>query len=146
MTKVENLIGSKGGDIWGVQPDTSVFDAIKLMDDKGIGAVVVLLDGELIGIMSERDYARKVVLKDRLSKETLVKEIMTRSVYHTFPEQSVDECMAVMTKHRIRHLPVMQDGKVVGMISIGDVVKDIIAEQQDKIEHLEHCITWAESY
>ena len=146
MTRVENLIGSKGGDIWSVQPDTTVFDAIKLMDEKGIGVVVVLLDGELIGIMSERDYARKVILKDRSSKETQVKEIMTRSVYHTFPEQSVDECMAVMTKHRIRHLPVMQDKQVIGMISIGDVVKDIIAEQQDKIEHLEHCITWGESY
>jgi CBS domain-containing protein len=108
--------------------------------------VVVLLNDELIGIMSERDYARKVVLKGLSSRETPVKDIMTRRVFHTAPEQSVDECMAVMTKNRIRHLPVMQDNRVIGMISIGDVVKDIIAEQQDKIEHLEQSITWSESY
>jgi len=146
MTRIEKLIKNRVGEIWGIHPDATVYDAIRMMDEKGIGAVVVLLDGELIGIMSERDYARKVALKDRSSKETQVKEIMSRSVFHTFPEQSVDECMAVMTKHRIRHLPVLQDNKVIGMVTIGDLVKDIIAEQQDKIEHLEHCITWGESY
>lgn len=146
MSKVSNLIGIKSVKIWSIHPDATVFDAIKLMDEKGIGAVVVLLDDELVGIMSERDYARKVVLKDRLSRETLVKDIMTRRVFHTLPEQSIDDCMAIMTKHHIRHLPVVAENRVVGMISLGDMVKHIIADQQHTIEHLEHCITWGESY
>lgn len=146
MSKVLNLIGIKSTEIWSVHPDATVFDAIQLMDEKGIGAVVVLLNGQLVGIMSERDYARKVVLKDRLSRETLVKDIMTRRVFHTLPEQSIDDCMAIMTQHHIRHLPVVAENRVVGMISLGDMVKHIIAEQQHTIEHLEHCITWGESY
>ena len=146
MTKVGNLINSKNGEIWSVHPDSSVFDAVKLMDEKGIGTVIVLVDGELAGIMSERDYARKVVLKDRSSRGTMVKDIMTRRVFHTLPEQSLEECMAVMTQHHIRHLPVMDQNRVVGMISIGDIVKNIIEAQQYQIEHLEHCITWGESY
>ena len=146
MTKVGNLINSKNGEVWSVHPDSSVFDAVKLMDEKGIGTVIVLVDGELAGIMSERDYARKVVLKDRSSRGTMVKDIMTRRVFHTLPEQSLEECMAVMTQHHIRHLPVMDQNRVVGMISIGDIVKNIIEAQQYQIEHLEHCITWGESY
>lgn len=116
------------------------------MEEKGIGAVIVLRDDELVGIMSERDYARKVILKDRASRDTKVKDIMTRRVFHTMLDHSIEHCMAVMTQHRIRHLPVVENKKVVGMISIGDVVKNIIAEQQDTIEHLEHCVSWSESY
>ena len=146
MTKIKQLVKDRVGDVWSVSPDTSVFDAIKLMDSKGIGAVVVLRDDELVGILSERDYARKVVLKDRSSRSTKVKEIMTRRIFHTFAEQSIDECMAVMTEHRIRHLPVIENSRVIAMVSIGDIVKDIIKEQQHTIEHLEHCISWSESY
>ncbi|MDH3353976.1 MAG: CBS domain-containing protein [Chromatiales bacterium] len=146
MSKIEQLINNKACDLWSVHPDTSVFEAIKLMDEKGIGALLVLLDGNLVGIFSERDYARKVILQDRSSRSTLVKEIMTRRVFHTFPEQSIEECMAIMTQHHIRHLPVVEDGQVIAMVSIGDLVKDIIKEQKYQIEHLEHCISWSESY
>jgi CBS domain-containing protein len=100
----------------------------------------------MIGIISERDYARKVILKNRSSKETSVKEIMTRQVYFTFPEQDIEECLAIMTRHHVRHLPVLQNGEIVGMISIGDVVREIISEQQFMIEQLEHTISWEETY
>ena len=116
------------------------------MDEKGAGALAVISQDSLVGIISERDYARKVILKGRQSKETRVKEIMTRQVYHTFPEQDVEDCLAVMTKHHIRHLPVISNNKVIGMISMGDVVKDILVEQKQEIEHLEHYISWEESF
>jgi len=116
------------------------------MDDKGVGALAVVSKGQLAGIISERDYARKVILKGRSSRETLVKEIMTTHVYHTIPEDEVESCMLVMTKHHIRHLPVLDDKVLVGMISLGDVVKEIIKQQQDKIKQLEHTVTWQESY
>jgi CBS domain-containing protein len=146
MKKVEKLLTNKGYDIWHISPEDSVYSAIKMMEEKGIGALAVLLNGAMIGIISERDYARKVILKNRSSKETTVKEIMTRQVYYTFPEQDIEECLAIMTKYHIRHLPVLQNGHVVGMISTGDVVKEIISEQKFKIEHLEHTISWEESY
>lgn len=146
MVTVKDLIGGTMADVWSIHPDASVFEAIKIMEEKGIGAVIVLLDDELVGIMSERDYARKVILKDRASRDTKVKDIMTRRVFHTMLDQTIEHCMAVMTQHRIRHLPVVENKKVVGMISIGDVVKNIIADQQDTIEHLEHCVSWSESY
>jgi len=116
------------------------------MDAKGIGALLVMHDGVLNGILSERDYARKVVLMGRSSRETQVKEIMTRQVYYTYPGQNTEECLVVMTEHHLRHLPVMQEERVIGMISMGDVVKDIIKEQQDRIAQLEHYISWEESY
>ncbi len=146
MTNVGKLLEEKGSAVWHVTPDDTVFDAIKLMDEKGIGALAVLVDGTLAGIISERDYARKVILKGRSSKKTRVKDIMTRHIFYTFPEQDVEECLVVMSEHHIRHLPVMQNDKIIGMISLGDVVKDIIKEQKDKIAHLEHYITWEESY
>lgn len=116
------------------------------MNEKSVGALPVVLDDKLVGILSERDYARKVILEDRSSKETQVKEIMTKRVFHTSPEQKVEECMAVMTEHHIRHLPVITDGKLSGMISVGDVVKYIISDQKFKIEQLEQTISWGESY
>ena len=146
MTKVAKVLERKGLGIWSISPDDTVFEAIKLMDEKSVGALLVLADGVLVGILSERDYARKVILKDRLSKQTRVREIMTSNVYSTFPEQSLQACLEVMTEHHIRHLPVMRAGKVLGMISMGDVVKEIISEQQGKIEDLEHSLVWAESY
>ena len=146
MSVIEKLIEAKGNELWTISPEDSVFDAIKEMNEHSIGALPVVLDGKLVGIISERDYARKVILKSRSSKETLVKEIMTTRVFHTFPKQKISECMVVMSKHHIRHLPVVENEKLVGMISIGDVVKDIISEQKFKIEQLEHTISWSESY
>ena len=146
MTNVAKLLEHKGQAIWSIGPDDSVFEAIKLMDQRGVGALLVLHDGALVGILSERDYARKVILNDRSSKQTQVREIMTSNVYYTLPEQSLDVCLAVMSERHIRHLPVMQGDEVVGMISMGDVVKEIIAQQQDKIEDLEHSLAWGESY
>jgi len=146
MISVEKLFENKDHDVWCAKPDDSVFDAVKLMDSKDIGALAVIQDGALVGVVSERDCAREVILKNCASDEIKVKDIMTRQVYYTFPEQDVDECMGVMTRHHIRHLPVMKSDKMIGMISIGDVVKTLLAEQQIKIEQLEHYITWEESY
>lgn len=146
MSTIEKLMETKGNALWTISPEDSVFEAIRKMDEHAVGALPVVLNDNLVGIISERDYARKVILHDRSSKETKVKEIMTKRVFHTFPQQKIEECMAVMTEHHIRHLPVMAEGKLTGMISVGDVVKDIISEQKFKIEQLEHTISWEESY
>lgn len=146
MTNVASLLQGKPQSLWSISPTETVYAAIHLMDAKGIGALLVMQEGALHGILSERDYARKVILRGRSSSDTLVKEIMTHQVYYTYPEQDTEECLVVMTEHHIRHLPVMLDDRVIGMISMGDVVKDIIKEQQDKIAQLEHYITWEESY
>ena len=141
MKKVRDILEVKGLDVWSIGPDASVFDALKLMAEKDVGALVVLEGGNLAGIISERDYARKVVLHGRASPTTQVKEIMTTGVVCVDPEQNVDECMALVTERRIRHLPVMEGGKLIGVISIGDLVKSIITEQQFIIEQLERYIT-----
>ena len=146
MSTVEKLLEAKNNNMWIISPEATVFDAIKKMNEKLIGALPVVLDDKLLGIISERDYARKVILENRSSKETLVKEIMTEQVFHTFPKQKIEECMLVMTKHGIRHLPVVTNDKLSGMISMGDVVKYIISDQKFKIEQLEQNISWGESY
>jgi signal-transduction protein with cAMP-binding, CBS, and nucleotidyltransferase domain len=138
---VDSILKQKAGSIWSISPDQSVYEAIREMADKQIGALLVMSAGALVGIISERDYARKVILKGRSSKNTSVKEIMTSRVVCVTPAHTVDECMALMTAHRIRHLPVMKDQQVVGILSIGDVVKWIISEQEATIRHLEHYIT-----
>ena len=137
---VSLLLKQKGREIWSVEPDQSVYEAIEEMANKGVGALVVISDGKLVGILSERDYARKVILKGRSSKETQVKEIMTRPVFSVTPEQTVDQCMAVMTDKRIRHLPIMEEDKLVGIVSIGDLVKWIVSEQEETIQQLQHYI------
>lgn len=146
MSQIGKLLESKGTDIWSVHPDDCVFKAIEIMDEKGAGALVVLLEGKLIGIVSERDCARKVILQKLPAEDTKVKDIMTRDVFYTKPTQTVDECLAVMTQHRIRHLPVLDNNNLLGVISLGDLVKEVIAEQKFKIDNLEHTISWGESY
>jgi len=146
MSTVDTLLITKGNHVWHADPEQSVFDAITLMEEKGVGALAVVKDDKLVGIFSERDYARQVVLKGRTSKETLVRDIMTRQVLVTHREQSTNNCMALMTEKKIRHLPVMDGDKLVGMISLGDVVKEIILGHEIKIKELENYISWEENY
>ncbi len=141
MKLVQHLLAAKGGQVVSIAPDASVFDAIKLMADKEIGSLVVMDGDTLAGIVTERDYARKVILKGRSSEATAVKDIMTPDVLTTTPDAPVDRCMAMMTDKRCRHLPVVEDGSVIGMISIGDLVQAIIADQKEEIEQLEHYIS-----
>lgn len=146
MYTVEKLLAEKGYNIWSVSPEDTVYNALKLMADKDIGALPVVLGSKLVGILSERDYTRKVILHERSSKNTRVMEIMTQDVFHISPAMGIDECMRIMSKNHFRHLPVMLDNELVGMISIIDVVKAVIDEQQGRISQLEHTISWSESY
>jgi CBS domain-containing protein len=123
-----------------ISPSTSVFDAVRRMAEKNIGALLVMEDVKIVGIITERDYARKIVLMGRSSKETPVRDTMTSPVMYVRPDQTNEECMALMTDNRVRHLPVMDSGRLIGIISIGDLVKDIIAEQKFTIQQLEHYI------
>ena len=141
MKLVKHLLDNKGRHVISVTPDTSVLDAIKIMADKAIGSLVVIEDDKLLGIMSERDYARKVIIKGRSSESTHVSEIMTPDVITTSSSHTVNECMNLMTERKIRHLPVVEDNQVIGMISIGDLVEAIISDQQEEIEQLEHYIS-----
>jgi CBS domain-containing protein len=136
MKTVRDILKVKGTDVWCVEPDATVFAALQCMAEKEVGALVVMQGGQVVGLISERDYARKVILHGRASPTTLVKEIMTSHVVHTHLDQSIEECMALVTEKRIRHLPVMAEGKLVGVISIGDLVKSIISDQQFIIEQL----------
>ena len=137
---VRSILGHKGHDVWSVSADASVFQAISLMAEKGIGALVVI-DGEtVVGIISERDYARKVVLHGRSSKDTPVRDIMTTPVVSVSPNHTVDECMRIVTTKRIRHLPVVQGEKLVGVVSIGDLVQKVISTQGETIQYLQEYI------
>jgi CBS domain-containing protein len=138
---VKDLLQAKGYDIWSIAPDTSVYDALKLMANKNIGAVLVIDASNLVGILSERDYARKIILKEKTSKDTLVREIMTEKVLYVRADRTIEECMALMTNKRVRHLPVLEGDRLIGIISIGDVVKAIISEQEFMIEQLQNYIT-----
>lgn len=140
-TVAEVLRGKQSQTVFTIAPTASVYDALVLMAEKGIGALLVMEGGRVVGIVTERDYARKIALMSRLSRETEVREIMTSAVMYVRLNQTSDECMALMTENRLRHLPVMENGQLLGMISIGDLVKGIISEQQFIIEQLEHYIT-----
>lgn len=141
MKLVKHLLDNKGTEIIAITADASVLDAIKLMAERAVGSLLVM-DGDVLkGIVTERDYARKVIIKGRASDTTSVAEIMTKEVCTATVEQTVNDCMTIMTNRRIRHLPVVDDGKVVGLISIGDLVQAIIAHQQEEIQHLEQYIS-----
>jgi CBS domain-containing protein len=133
---VASILKKKGDVIWSVQPTATVYEAIALMAEKSVGALLVVSDGKLVGIISERDYARKVVLQRRSSSDTLVREIMTDKVITVSPDHSVENCMKIVTEHRVRHLPVLAGDQLVGVISIGDLVNAIITEQAETIGHL----------
>jgi signal-transduction protein with cAMP-binding, CBS, and nucleotidyltransferase domain len=141
MSTIKQILDTKGYAIWSIHPQESVFAAIQQMAEKEVGALVVLEGDAVVGIISERDYARKVVLKGRSSRQTEVRDIMTPDVIYVRLDQSIEECMSIVTERRIRHLPVLDNGRLVGIISIGDLVKTVIAEQQFIIEQLEHYIS-----
>jgi CBS domain-containing protein len=140
-TTISAVMKRKAGEVWSVAPDASVYQAIEMMAEKQVGALLVIVKGELQGIISERDYARKVILKGRSSKETAVSEIMSSPVIFVSPQHTVGDCMRIITENRIRHLPVVQNGAVAGLVSIGDLVNWIVTEQQETIRHLEAYIS-----
>ena len=141
MKSIRHCLTTKGHTIWTIHPEASVYEALRLMADKDIGALLVMERDTLVGIFSERDYARKVILQGKTSKDTPVREIMTYKVIYVDINQSIEDCMVLMTEKHIRHLPVLEENKLVGVVSIGDIVKEIIAEQEFVIEQLENYIT-----
>jgi len=141
MKRVKDILIAKGNEVFSITPDTSVYDAVHLLAEKEIGALLVMEGPLLVGIISERDYARQIILKGRSSENTKVREIMTSKVLHATPENDTGECMTIMTDNRIRHLPIILDGQVVGVISIGDLVRSIIAEQESTIVDLKKYIS-----
>ncbi|MGQ9585280.1 MAG: CBS domain-containing protein [Anaerolineae bacterium] len=146
MKTVRQLLQVKGHDVWSIAPDASIYDALRLMAEKEVGALLVLEAGSLVGIISERDFARKVLLKGEFSQDTPVRELMTSRVLYVRPDQTVEDCMALMTDKRVRHLPVLDGDQLVGVISIGDVVKATIAEKDFIIEQMENYITGVRPY
>lgn len=141
MGKVRNLLQTKGHTVYSVEPSIMVYRAIELMCEKNIGGLLIVEDGKLLGIFTERDYARKLILKGKSSKDTPIRDLMTSNLITVTSDTSVDDCMRVMTGRKIRHLPVLENNELVGLISIGDVVRFVIEEQKSIIEHLEHYIT-----
>jgi len=140
MTRVKDLLNVKGHEVWSIEPGASVYDALKLMADKEVGALVVMEGTKLVGIFSERDYARKVILRGRFSKDVQIREIMSTHIVTVEPDQNVEECMGLMTDKHVRHLPVMEGDQLLGVISIGDLVKSIIAGQRLYIEQMERFV------
>ncbi len=141
MTTARMLLQVKGTDIWSITPNATVYEALSMMADKDVGALLVTENDALVGIISERDYARKIILLGKTSKETLVSEIMTTVLYTVHPDQTMEECMELMTNHHIRHLPIVENDQILGVISIGDVVKAIIFQQRQTIKDMEKYVT-----
>ena len=140
MKSLKQLLGVKGTDVFSIAPDAKVIEALRLMAQKDVGALIVMERGRIVGILSERDYARKVILQGRSSEDVPVREIMTSDVVTVDPAQSVEQCMALVTQRRIRHLPVCEGERLIGVLSIGDLVKEVIADQEQTIRHLESYI------
>jgi CBS domain-containing protein len=140
MRLVREILQSKGHDVWSIRPEDLVFDAVKMLSERSVGALLVMEGEKMVGIITERDYARKVILAGKSSKQTQVKDIMTQRVLWVSPERTIEECMALMTDKKVRHLPVVENTQVVGIVSIGDLVKAIIAEQQVIIDQLQNYI------
>ena len=140
-SSIGEILSIKGSTVWSISPDTTVYEAIQLMADKNVGAVLVTEADKLVGIVSERDYTRKVVLKGKASRTTAVKEILSSNLIHVTPSHTVEECMRLMTEHHIRHLPVLEGEKLVGIVSIGDLVNWIISAQHTAISQLQTYIT-----
>jgi CBS domain-containing protein len=140
VTTVKDVLNQKGRGVYSIPPDASVYEALQVMADKNIASLIVLDDGKLVGIMSERIYAREIILKGRTSFGTLIREVMSTRVLYAQPDQSVQECMAVMAANDLRHLPVLQNDELVGIVSIGDMVKSVIGDQKFSIEQYEHYI------
>jgi CBS domain-containing protein len=136
LATARHLLEVKGPDVWSIGPDATVYDALRMMADKDVGALLVVENEKLVGIISERDYARKIILVGKTSRDTLVREIMSSKLFTIHPEQTVEEAMELMTNHHVRHLPVVIENKVLGVISIGDVVKNIIYRQRETIKNL----------
>jgi CBS domain-containing protein len=145
MHTVKELLREKGSEVWTIAPKVTVYSALELMATKNIGALVVIEDGNVVGMFTERDYARKVILKGRSSKTTTVSELMITDVLYVSPDDTIENCMALMTDKRLRHLPVMENGQLTGLISIGDIVRVIISEREFTIRELERYITGGHS-
>lgn len=141
MKTVEKVLRIKGNHSWHIAPEATVYEALQLMSDKEVGAILVLEQGEVVGIFTERDYARKLILKGKFSKDTAVRELMTQEMLYVEPKNTVEDCMVLMTNNRVRHLTVMDNGKLAGIVSIGDMVKHIISEQESTIAQLEKYIS-----
>jgi CBS domain-containing protein len=141
MTYVEQILKTKGNKIWSIAPRATVYEALQIMSEKDVGALLVLDKGNLVGIFSERDYARKLILKGRFSKDTTVGELMTREVLYIESQSTIEHCMALMTANRVRHLPVLENERLIGIVTIGDVVKQTISDQKFTIQQLENYIT-----
>lgn len=141
MIKVKDILREKGSNAWSITSKATTYQALEMMADKDVGALLVVDDGNLVGIFSERDYARKVVLEGKSSRDTLVEDLMTREVYSVTPSDTIDDCMGVMSSAHCRHLPVIENGQLAGVVSIGDIVNAVIEDQKVKIGHLEHYIT-----
>jgi len=141
MTTVGNLLKIKGSEIWSVTPDSTVFQALEKMAEKNVSGLLILENDKMVGIFTERDYARKLILKGRLSKNTKVSDLMTRTILYVKTQNTIDDCMNLMTAKRVRHLPVIDNGRLAGILTIGDLVKQIISEQQTTIHQLENYIS-----
>ena len=141
MATVKQLLETKDNNVWAISPEATVFNGLEVMAEKNIGALLVTRDNKLVGIFSERDYARKVILKGKASKDITIGELMTTEVVYTTPEDSIDACMALMTAKHIRHLPIIKNDSLIGLITLGDVVKQIISSQEFKIKELEKYIS-----
>lgn len=141
MYSVKNILDEKGYDFWTIEPETTVYEALKKMAGKDIGALIVVKSTKIIGVFSERDYARKVILKGKTSKDTTVGELVSEKVYYVKPTSTIEECMQLMTNQRVRHLPVLDNDKLIGIVSIGDIVNKIIQDHKNQIQQLEDYIT-----